>query len=376
MSKFIRPERQSSKWRRFEPDVLPMHVAEMDFEVAKEVRDVLASMVQRSDLGYLGPVPEAAEAFGDFAKRRWNWEIDRSAFRIATDVGVAAVELLRILTKPGDSVLVNFPVYASFQGWLKEVGAKPHDVPLIRDGQSWRLDVPGIEKAFQEGVKVYLLCSPQNPVGLIHSESDLRAIAALARKYDAVVISDEIHAPLAWQPFTAFLALGEDAEAVGITISSSSKAFNTAGLKAAFLITQSEEIRRKIARLPEALHFRAAILGAFAMAASFQHGDSWLDQTIERIRQNYIFLGELLAKELPKAKLTEMSSTYLAFIDLAEYGISHPAKKLLDEGRVALVAGSDHSNDGNYQSFVRFNFATSQENIAEAVSRMKQVLVS
>ncbi|MFM7014479.1 MAG: aminotransferase class I/II-fold pyridoxal phosphate-dependent enzyme, partial [Actinomycetota bacterium] len=234
MSKFIRPERTSSKWRRFEPDVLPMHVAEMDFEVADEIRELLSSMVQRSDLGYLGPVPEAADAFGDFARRRWNWEIDPSGFRIATDVGVAAVELLRILTKPGDQVLVNFPVYSSFQGWLKEVGAKPFDVPLLRVGNSWRLDVPGIERAFQQGVKVYLLCSPQNPVGLIHSEQDLREIAALAKKYDAVVISDEIHAPLAWEPFTPFLALVEVAEAGGITISSSAKAVNTAGLKAAF----------------------------------------------------------------------------------------------------------------------------------------------
>ncbi|MFM7013817.1 MAG: aminotransferase class I/II-fold pyridoxal phosphate-dependent enzyme, partial [Actinomycetota bacterium] len=231
-----------------------------------------------------------------------------------------------------------------------------------------------IERAFQEGVKVYLLCSPQNPVGLIHSEQDLREIATLAKKYDAVVISDEIHAPLAWEPFTPFLALGEDAEAVGITISSSSKAFNTAGLKAAFLITQSDEIRRKIARLPEALHFRAAILGAFAMAASFKSGDAWLDETVEQIRENYIFLGELLEKELPKARLSVATSTYLAFIDLADYGISHPAKVLLDQGRVALVAGSDHSNDGKYDSFVRFNFATSKENIEEAVARMKKVL--
>ena len=104
--------RSSSKWRRFPSDVIPMHVAEMDFEVAPEIRDVLTEMIERSDLGYLGPIPEVAESFEKFASTRWNWKIDKSKVKLATDVGVAAVEILRLVTKPGDRVLINSPVYS------------------------------------------------------------------------------------------------------------------------------------------------------------------------------------------------------------------------------------------------------------------------
>lgn len=99
--------RSSSKWRRFAPDVLPMHVAEMDFEVAKEIRDVLTDLVTRSDLGYLGPIPELAEAFESYAKRIWGWDIEKANLKLATDVGVAAVEILRAVAKPGARVLIN-----------------------------------------------------------------------------------------------------------------------------------------------------------------------------------------------------------------------------------------------------------------------------
>lgn len=368
--------RTSSKWRRFSPEVLPMHVAEMDFEVADEIKALLNDMVSRSDVGYLGPIPEVAEAFEQFAKSRWQWQIDKSQLKLATDVGVAAVEILRVLTKPGDKVLVNFPVYSSFQGWIKEVGCEAYNSPLIRDGGTWKLDLAGIEAAFHSGVKVYLLCSPQNPVGRIHTRQELAAVASLARHYGAVVISDEIHAPLSWGQFTPFLALGEDAERVGITITSSSKAFNTAGLKAAFALTQDAELAARIKAVPEAMHWRTSILGAFAMATSFREATGWLDETVARIRENYDFLKEELARQLPKATVADCEATYLAWIDVSAYGVDRPAHRLLETGRVALVAGGEHASSSDYDQFVRFNFATTREHIAEAVARMKLALDS
>ena len=366
--------RSSSKWRRFPADVLPMHVAEMDFEVAKEIRDEIIAMTSRSDLGYLGPIPEVAQAFSKYAKSYWDWEIAKPQLKLATDVGVAAVEILRVLTKPGDEVLVNFPVYSSIQGWIAEVGCKPHDAPLIREGEVWRLDLEAIESAFASGVKVYLLCSPQNPVGRIHTSEELQKVAQLARKYDAVVISDEIHAPLSWEKFTPYLSLGEDAELTGVVINSSSKAWNTAGLKAAFYITQSEEMAQRLKTMPEAMHWRTSLLGGFAMATSFAEATGWLDDTVAEIRSNYQFLAQELQQKLPKAKLAQMSSTYLAWIDLTEYDIADPAKEILQNGRVSLVPGVDHGGGELYRKFVRLNFATSKERISEAVRRMALVL--
>lgn len=366
--------RSSSKWRRFPSDVIPMHVAEMDFDVAPEIRQVLVEMIERSDLGYLGPVPEVAQSFAQFAQSRWNWKIDKSKLKLATDVGVAAVEILRSITTPGDRVLINSPVYSSFQGWIAEVGAKVHDVPLIRSGQSWRLDLPGIQKAFADGVKVYLLCSPQNPVGTIHSKEELLAISKFAQEHDVIVISDEIHAPLSWKAFTPYLALGESAELTGVTITSSSKAWNTAGLKAAFLISQSEKMAGLMSKLPDAMHWRSSLLGAFAMATSFSSATNWLDETNQKIQANYEFLKTELKNALPRAELAEMESTYLAWIDLSAYELQNPAAEILRDGRVSLVPGEDHGGGENFKKFVRLNFATSQERIRESVRRMASVL--
>jgi cystathionine beta-lyase len=366
--------RSSSKWLRFPPDVLPMHVAEMDFEVANEIRDTLSDMVQRSDLGYLGPLPELAGAFEAFALDRWGWRADGKQIKLATDVGVVAVEILRAVTKPGDRVLVNSPVYAAFFKWISEVGAVPADAPLVLDGDTWKLDLAAIEAAFQDGVKVYLLCSPQNPVGRVHTAQELRAIAKLAKQYSVLVIADEIHAPLSWVPFTPYLSLGTEAEETGVVITSSSKAWNTAGLKAGFLITQSEAARKQLSELPEAMNWRASLLGAHAMVASYKAGTTWLDQTVQQIQENLDHLQHEITQSLPKAKVFAMEATYLAWVDLSEYGVEDLQGEILREARVGVVAGSDHAPTGEYAGFIRFNFATSKARISEAVSRIAALL--
>jgi cystathionine beta-lyase len=366
--------RTSSKWRRFDPSILPMHVAEMDFDVAKEIRNHIVQMTQNSDLGYLGPIPELAPAFSSYAKSRWNWDLGQNPVRLATDVGVAAVEILRLTTKPGDRVLICSPVYSSFFLWLKETKVFPHDVPLRLVGQRWQLDLEGIEKAFQSGVKVFLMCSPQNPVGTVHTKEELTTVSLLAEKYGALVISDEIHAPLSWTEFTPFLSLGSAAENHGVTITSTSKAWNTAGLKSAIVVSQSEKIDSVLIDFPESMHWRASILGAFSMVIAYQQCSYWIDETVERIKENLTFLRFELEKQLPKAKFLDMSATYLAWLDLSAYGVDNVQSRLLNDAKVALVAGSDHSSDGKYSDFVRFNFATSQTRIAEAVRRMASVL--
>ena len=365
--------RSSSKWRRFEPDVLPMHVAEMDFEVAKPIRDKLVAMVENSDLGYLGPLPELAPAFASYALDAWGWEIEPSGLKLATDVGVAAVEILRAVAEPGQEVLINSPVYSAFFKWLEEANCVPADAPMKLDGGRWSLDLRAIEQKYQQGIKIHLLCSPHNPLGTVHTAQELTELARLADEYDVLVISDEIHAPLSWVPFTPYLALGEHAERTGVTITSSSKAWNTAGLKAGFLITQSEQVRQKLKSLPEAMQWRSAILGAFGMVIAFTQGKPWLEQTVQRIQENLEHLHAELATALPQAKVFEMESTYLAWIDLGEYRVSDPQAVLLKEARVALVPGQDHGGD-QYRQYVRFNFATSKERITEAVRRMASVL--
>jgi cystathionine beta-lyase len=288
-------------------------------------------------------------------------------------VGVAAVEILRAVTVPGDRVLINSPVYSNFFNWLSEVGCVPADAPLKLNGQRYHLDLGAIEDQFRAGVKVYLMCSPQNPVGTVHTAKELAEVARLALEYDVLVISDEIHAALSWAPFTPFLAVSDAAEQVGVTISSSSKAWNTAGLKAGFALTQSPLVRQRLKALPDAMQWRSSILGAFAMVTAFEKGVPWLSATVSELQENLAHLRAELLSQLPKARLLDMESTYLAWIDLRDYGVSNPAKLILDYGRVSLVAGHEHGGE-SYDQYVRFNFATSKPRITEAVRRMALVL--
>lgn len=367
--------RSSSKWRRFPEEILPMHVAEMDFEVAPEIRKTLADLVANSDLGYLGPFPELAPAFQHYAKQTWGWEFDPSRMRFATDVGVAATEIMRVLTKPGDRVLLNSPVYTNFHAWVREVGAIPHDVPLVRDDNTWKLDLAGIEQAMASGVKVYMLCSPQNPVGRVHTKDELQAISDLANKYGVIVIADEIHAPLSYEKFTPYLSV-PGSEKNGILITSNSKSWNTAGLKAALFLTLSDEVNQKLSGLPEAMHWRSSLLGAFAMATAYSQCGYWMEDTKKRLQENLATLRAELERELPKAVVSNVQATYLAWIDLSAYGVDRPAQKILKDGKVAVVAGEEHAPELRYTEFVRFNFGTSKARIVEAVRRMKLGLES
>ncbi len=361
-------ERHSSKWRRFPSDVLPMHVAEMDFEIAEPIKRVLIEMVSNSDIGYLGPTPEIADAFEGFALRHWGWQIDKKQLRLATDVGVATVEYLRYNLKPGERVIITTPVYNGFHHWLEELHVEPVQVDLLRAGNVWSLDLDAIEEQFKAGNTTILLSNPHNPTGTAFTREELTALAAIARKHGATVISDEIHAPLTHSAkFTPFLDCGEDAREVGICITSSSKSFNLAGLKIAFALTQSVNMNEKAAKLPEAAHWRSSILGAFAMASAFSEGDEWLAQTNETIRENAEHLVLELARLLPEIKTHVPDASYLAWLDLSDFSMT--TEEIFEKAKVAFVPGPDMGGEA-FKNFARMNIGTSKEIITAALERI------
>jgi len=365
---------RSEKWRLYEPDVLPLPVAEMDFPIADPIRNVLLEMVGKSDLGYLGPIPELPAAFCAFAKKRWNWTPDPNQVHVATDVGVAAVEVLRLVTSPGDRVLINTPVYHNFPNWIKEVGLLVVDVPFHQVDRNWELDFTEVENAYKSGIKVHLLCNPHNPLGRAFSRRELLKFVELAEKYQVMVLSDEVHGPMTYPEatFIPFLSLGSSAEEVGITITAASKAWNIAGLKCAVIVSQHPSMDEVLSKLPGAIHHRASLLGAFAAVAAYAEGEAWLDALMIELDSNRKLLKELLEEKLPNVGYELPSIGYLAWLDFSNYEKSRPAHLLLTNARVAVNAGS--SFGPNVESFVRLNFATSPEILIDAVERIAEAL--
>src|SRR5919112_2674505 len=370
-------ERRSAKWRTFDADVLPLPVAEYDFELAPPVAEALRTAVERSDTGYAMAVPAVGEALAGFAAERWHWALDPVQVFPVADVGVGAVELLRVLTRPGDRVVVSPPVYPPFYRWVPEAGATVVEVPLASTDDGWRLDLSALERAFaEERPAVHLLCSPHNPVGRVHSPDELAALVELARRYDVVLVSDEIHAPLVLPgaTFTPLLTVPGAAE-VTIALVSASKAFNLAGLKCAAVVSASSRMAEAVARLPDDLRWRVGHFGVLATVAAFTEGGEWLDRLLITLDRRRAQLGGLLAERLPAVRWTPPEATYLAWLDCGSVGTGDaPRSACLDRGRVALEPGTNFGRPGD--GHVRLNLGTSAEILDEAVARMARALTT
>jgi cystathionine beta-lyase len=369
---------RSEKWRAFPPDVIPLPVAEMDFPVATAIKELLHSLVDNSDMGYLGAIPELGQAFSSFAQKRWDWVVDPSMVRAATDVGVGVVEILRVFTVPGDGVLISSPVYQNFYTWMNETRVNCIDVPFIHHTSTdisaqWEIDWQGIEESYKSGIKIHLLCSPHNPIGRVYSKSELEKFVALAVKYNVIIISDEIHSPLEYKdhPFTPILTLGDEAKAVSVVVTAASKGWNIAGLKCAIIVSGSQEMHDKLNALPYSLHFRASLFGAFATATAFDQGVIWLDAVIAQLEHNRHLISDLLAEHLPEVSYNPPQHSYLAWINLKELSLGeNPSEKILEKSKVALNPG--HIYGAQWGNFARLNFATSPEIISQAITQMAQ----
>ena len=366
----------SEKWRGFAPDVIPLPVAEMDFPVAAPIREFLHTMVENSDMGYLGSIPELGNSFAAFTAARWNWNVDPTRVRVATDVGVGVVEILRVFTNPGDGVLISSPVYQNFYTWMNETKVKCIDVPFIHQQSedvslAWSIDWQGIEEAYRGGIKVHLLCSPHNPIGRVFSEEELRKFVALASKYNVIIISDEIHSPLEYpnHRFIPILTLGKEAEDNCVVVTAASKGWNIAGLKCAIIISASDAMHERLNALPPALHFRASLFGAFATAVAFDKCVPWLDAVIKQLDHNRHLISTLIAEHLPEVIYNPPQHSYLAWLDLSGLNLGNePTAVILDKSKVALNAG--HIYGAQWGQFARMNFATSPEIITQAITQM------
>lgn len=380
--------RTSTKWRTHPADVLPLWVAEMDVLLAPPVREALHRAVETGDTGYPAG-QEYPEAVAGFAADRWGWTgVDPARTALVPDVMTGIVEVLRLVTGPGDVVVVTPPVYAPFFAFVEHSGRAVAEAPLDARG---RLDPATLEEAFA-GARArcthpaFLLCNPHNPTGVVHTRAELDAVAALAQRYGVRVVSDEIHAPLVLPgaEFVPYLAVADD----GFALLSASKAWNLAGLKAAVVVA-GPEAAGDLARMPEEVGHGPSHLGVLAHTAAFLEGGGWLDALLAALDANRRLVQELVAEHLPTAWLRAPEGTYLAWLDCRpldlppeESGngravvgdLDGPARFFLDHARVALSSGHVFGTGG--AGHVRINLATSPAVLTEAVTRMGRAVAT
>ncbi|MFI6658646.1 MalY/PatB family protein [Streptomyces sp. NPDC050523] len=366
--------RTSMKWRTYPADVLPLWVAEMDVPLAEPVVRAVTEALALGDTGY--PVGTAyAEALAGFAEKRWGWDglaVERTA--IVPDVMLGVVEMLRLVTGPGDPVIVNSPVYPPFYQFVEHMDRLVLEAPL---GADLRIGLGALEDSFRQAVAggrraAYLLCSPHNPTGTVHTAEELSAVTALAGRYGVRVVVDEIHAPVTATGADFVPYLSVPGAENGLSLMSASKGWNLAGLKAALAIA-GPAAAADLARLPEEVGHGASHIAVIAHTAALTDGTAWLDALLGGLDDNRRLLADLLAEHLPAITYRPGGATYLAWLDCRALGLGDdPAEVFLERGRVALSSGIPFGTGG--AGHVRLNLATSPEVITEAVRRMATAL--
>jgi cystathionine beta-lyase len=365
-------QRRSEKWAGHDNDVLVATTAEMDFPLAAPVAAVLHEAIERSDLGYAPPAPlRLRNAFVSFARRRFAWEVDPEQITLVPDVMVGLVELCKALLKDGEGVAFVTPAYPPFFPAFQRIAEKLDYISTLATGS---IDLDALAASFAAGTRVLVLNTPHNPTGRVLPRSELEAIAELCAAHEVWVLADEIHAPLvlAGAEHTPWLEVSEEARSCGIVLTSASKAFNLAGLKAAVAVSASGRARDVVARLPD-LADQVGLLGVVAAEAAFTQCDDWLNAVLSQLDMNRGLLGAQLATDLPRIRWNRPDASYLGWLDCRSLALGDdPAATFLDRGRVALNSGLRYGQEGI--GFVRLNFGTSPDLVREALQRMAGAL--
>jgi cystathionine beta-lyase len=344
----------------------------MDFDLAAPIVAAATAAIAASDCGY-GHKGELGEAFAAFAGKRLSWSPDPSLIFAIPDVMTGITEMIQAVTPPGAGIVINPPVYPPFFYRLRLADRRVVEAPLRRaDDGRYDLDPEALDRALAaNGVRAYLLCSPHNPTGNVWSPEDLAMVADACQRHGAVLLVDEIHAPLALPGarFVPFLSIDHEltrAETT-FTFTSATKGWNIAGLKCGVAVAAAPAGITLLEERWEAL--LASHLGVLASVAAFTEGLPWLDAVLGQLSQNRTLLSGLLAEHLPGAGYAPPQASFLAWLDCRDLGLGDdPSAVFLEKGSVALGHGPDFGTEGH--GFARLNMGTSPELLEEVVRRM------
>lgn len=368
----------SYKWDSApEADIIPLWVADMDFETFPGITEALQRRVAHGIFGYTR-VPETYyEAVCRWFEKHHGWHINREDIIYTSGVVPAVSAVIKALTLPGDQVIVQGPVYNCFFSSIRNNGCEMVSNSLIYNKEELRyeIDFDDLErKLAHERARLMLICNPHNPGGRVWTRDELTRVAELCRKYGVRVVSDEIHCELTLydNEYVPFGSLPDELSRGSITCCSPSKAFNTAGLQIANIVCRDAEVRNRIDR---AININEVCdvnpFGVIALQAAYSdEGYKWLTQLRAYISANYDLLRERFARELPKCKVMRMEGTYLAWIDCSELHIPSDEieEMLMHENKVWVNAGSMYGAEG--AAFIRINMACTSELLNEGITRI------
>lgn len=368
----------SYKWDETDdPNVIPVWVADMDFETAPCIVKALQERVAHGIFGYTF-VPESYyEAVINWFSRRHGWRIDRSWIEYTSGVVPALSATIKALTQPGDKVLVQTPVYNCFFSSIRNNGCEIVESPLLHSANTYVINFVDLEQKLSDpAVKLFILCNPHNPAGRVWTPDELRHINDLCLRHNVRVVSDEIHCELTMPgyTYTPFASVSEASLNNSVTLNSPSKSFNTAGLQIANIISNDAAIRRRINR---AININEVCdvnpFGVIALQAAYNEGEAWLEALKTYLYANYVALQSFFAEQLPQLPVTKLEGTYLVWVDISATGLDADTltDRLLHEAKVMVNSGTMYGREAG-KHFIRINIACPKARLMEVLTRMQQ----
>ena len=368
----------SYKWDETDdPNVIPVWVADMDFETAPCIVKALQERVAHGIFGYTF-VPESYyEAVINWFSRRHGWRIDRSWIEYTSGVVPALSATIKALTQPGDKVLVQTPVYNCFFSSIRNNGCEIVESLLLHSANTYVINFVDLEQKLSDpAVKLFILCNPHNPAGRVWTPDELRHINDLCLRHNVRVVSDEIHCELTMPgyTYTPFASVSEASLNNSVTLNSPSKSFNTAGLQIANIISNDAAIRRRINR---AININEVCdvnpFGVIALQAAYNEGEAWLEALKAYLYANYVALQSYFAEQLPQLPVTKLEGTYLVWVDISATGLDADSltDRLLHEAKVMVNSGTMYGREAG-KHFIRINIACPKARLMEVLTRMQQ----
>lgn len=374
----------SNKWTEYPADVLPLWVADMDFQTPEPILDAIRVALDRGVLGYEYIKPHTQKIVAERMERLYGWQVDPDWVVNTTGVVSGFNVAARAVCGAGNGALVQTPVYHMFYSIYKNIGLTKQIAPftLAEDGNRLipRLDLDVFAKSFHSNnarTRMFLLCHPHNPLGNVFNQDELQGMAEICLKNDAVIVSDEIHSELilSGAKHIPLAALSSEIADKTITLVAPSKTFNTAGLFCSFAIIPNTELRESFKKANEQITGHVSSLGIVAAEAAFSGMcDDWLAELLVYLKSNRDFVVDTLTENFPEARFAVPEATFLQWIDFGAYVKSGrmldvPHKFFLEKAKVALNDGSVFGE--GCENFVRLNFGAPRSLILEALERMR-----